>query len=325
MKILLTGVAGFIGAHVCNALLERGDNVVGIDNLNPYYDPELKRARLKFLMPYAGFEFIQADITDAFSMNGIFTTHAPEAVIHLAAQAGVRYSLENPQAYIDTNITGHLNILEACRHVKGLKHFVYASSSSVYGGNVKQPFSTDDPTDAPVSPYAVTKKTNELMTGCYAHLYGFPATGLRFFTIYGPWGRPDMTPYVFADAMRLANPIRIFNNGDMKRDFTYIDDAVKGVLAALDKPPVQGVRSGVHRVYNIGNNNPENLLDYIAELEKAMGFTAKKEMAHMQAGDVAETYADITATQNDLGFEPTTTIRDGIAKFAQWYKDYYKM
>lgn len=325
MKVLVTGAAGFIGSYVSIQLLERGDQVVGIDNLNDYYDPKLKEARLERLTPYDQFEFIKMDIADTPAMKSLFDEHQFDAVIHLAAQAGVRYSLENPHAYIESNIVGHLNILEGCRHTPNLQHLVYASSSSVYGGNDKKPFSTSDNVDSPISLYAATKKSDELMSHCYSHLYKFPSTGLRFFTVYGPWGRPDMAAYLFTDAIVKGKEINVFNHGDMKRDFTFIDDIVAGIVAALDHPPVandKGVRS---KVYNIGNNQSERLMDYIGAIENALGIEAKKNMMEMQAGDVPETYADITDTQNDLGYQPTTPISVGIPKFVEWYKTYHKV
>lgn len=325
MKVLITGAAGFIGSHVAIKLLARGDAVVGIDNLNDYYDPRLKQARLDRLSSYDGFDFIKADIADKPMMEQLFKDHQPDAVIHLAAQAGVRYSLENPHAYIESNIVGHLNILEGCRHTPHLKHLVYASSSSVYGGNDKKPFSTSDNVDRPVSLYAATKKSDELMSHCYSHLYKFPATGLRFFTVYGPWGRPDMAAYLFTDAIVKGQAINVFNHGEMKRDFTFIDDIVTGIVSALDHPPVPNEIGVRHKVYNIGNNRSERLMDYIGEIEKALGMEAKKNMMEMQAGDVPETYADITDTQNDLGYQPTTPISVGIPKFVEWYKIYHKV
>lgn len=323
MKILVTGVAGFIGSYVAQALLERGDVVLGVDNLNDYYDPQLKRDRLKQFENHARFTFKKMDIGDKDVVSDLFRDFVPDAVVHLAAQAGVRYSLENPHAYIQSNIVGHLNILEGCRHAPNLKHLVYASSSSVYGGNDKQPFSTEDKVDSPVSLYAATKKSDELMSHCYSHLYQFPSTGLRFFTVYGPWGRPDMTPFVFTLAMKEGKAIKVFNHGQMKRDFTYIDDIVDGIISALDKPAKPDAKGVRHAVYNIGNNAPETLMDYIVEIEKAYGQEAKKEMMDMQPGDVHETFADIDETTQVLGYKPTTPISKGIPKFVQWFKDYY--
>ena len=311
MSILVTGVAGFIGSYVAMALLARGENVIGIDNLNDYYDPQLKMDRL------AQFE--------DHEVQTVFNEFQPKQVVHLAAQAGVRYSLENPHAYIQSNIVGHLNILEGCRHMPEFEHLVYASSSSVYGANDKQPFSVDDTVDNPVSLYAATKKSDELMTRAYSHLYGIAATGLRFFTVYGPWGRPDMTPYVFATAMMKGEPIKVFNNGEMRRDFTFIDDIVSGILAALVKPADADEKGVRHKVYNLGNNTPVALGDYIAEIEKAYGREAAKTMLPMQAGDVHETYADIDKTTHDLGYKPTTPISVGIPKFIAWFKEYYSI
>ena len=323
MKILVTGVAGFIGSYVAQALLARGDVVYGVDNLNDYYDPQLKLDRLAQFENHDNFTFEKMDIADTDVVNALFSKFIPDAVVHLAAQAGVRYSLENPHTYIQSNIVGHLNILEGCRHTPNLQHLVYASSSSVYGGNDKQPFSTTDKVDSPVSLYAATKKSDELMTHCYSHLYKFAATGLRFFTVYGPWGRPDMTPFVFTTAMKDGKAIKVFNHGQMKRDFTYIDDIVNGVIAALDTPSKADEKGVCHSVYNIGNNAPETLMDYILEIERAYGAEAKKEMMDMQPGDVVETYADIAKTTEDLGYKPTTPISVGIPKFIAWFKDYY--
>ncbi len=325
MKILVTGAAGFIGSHVSLALMARGDSVVGVDNMNTYYDPTLKQARLDRLTPNSDFTFIKADIADTDAMRVVFATHAPDAVIHLAAQAGVRHSLTHPHDYISANIVGHLNILEGCRATPGLRNMVYASSSSVYGGNLKQPFSVQDSVDSPVSLYAATKKADELMSYCYSHLYKFPSVGLRFFTVYGPWGRPDMAAFMFTDAITKGQPINVFNNGEMKRDFTFVDDIVNGILAALDHPPTQDDKGVCHRVYNLGNNRSEKLMDYIAEIEKALGLTAIKNMLPMQPGDVPETAADITESHHDLGYQPTTPISVGIPKFVAWYKDYYKL
>ncbi len=325
MKIIVTGAAGFIGFHTSQFLLGRGDQVVGIDNLNDYYDPTLKQARLDQLQDQDGFTFYKVDIADKDAMADIFATENPDKVIHLAAQAGVRYSLENPHAYIESNIVGHLNILEGCRHTDSVQKLVYASSSSVYGGNTKKPFSVEDRVDNPISLYAATKKSDELMTHCYAHLYGLQAIGLRFFTVYGPWGRPDMAAYLFADAIRQDKPINVFNHGNMMRDFTFINDIVSGVIASLDYDmPIDdsGIR---HSVYNLGNNQTEKLNDYIAEIEQALGKKAEKNMLPMQPGDVPETYADIEASRRDLGYEPTTPISKGIPKFIKWYKDYYNV
>ena len=325
MKIIVTGAAGFIGFHTSQALLDRGDQVIGIDNLNDYYDPTLKQSRLDLLTPHDGFTFYKVDLADKQTIDGIFADEKPDKVIHLAAQAGVRYSLENPHAYIQSNIVGHLNILEGCRHTDTVQKLVYASSSSVYGGNTKKPFSVEDRVDYPMSLYAATKKADELMSYCYAHLYGIKSIGLRFFTVYGPWGRPDMAAYLFADAIRQDKPIKVFNHGNMKRDFTFIEDIVSGVIAAMDYDLPADERGVCHAVYNLGNNRTEQLNDYIAEIEKALGKTAIKDMLPMQAGDVPETYADIDASRRDLGYDPQTPIKVGIPKFIEWYKGYYKI
>jgi UDP-glucuronate 4-epimerase len=320
MSVLVTGAAGFIGFHVSKTLLARGDAVIGIDNLNPYYDVALKRARLAELTGAAAFTFHQADIADPAAIAPI-TAHHPEIdrVVHLAAQAGVRYSLENPYSYIESNVMGQVVMLEAVRRLPGLKSFVYASSSSVYGGNSKQPSSVDDRVDTPVSLYAATKRADELITHAYCHLYEIPATGLRYFTVYGPWGRPDMAAYLFADAIMAGRPLRVFNHGEMARDFTYIDDIVAGTLAALDRPPA-GIPC---RVYNLGNHRPEQLLDFIAVLETALGRTADKELLPMEPGDVATSFADIEASRRDLGYEPKTPISVGLPLFVAWYKSYH--
>ncbi|HET9149587.1 MAG TPA: NAD-dependent epimerase/dehydratase family protein [Alphaproteobacteria bacterium] len=324
MTVLVTGAAGFIGMHVSEALLARGDAVVGIDNLNDYYDVKLKEARLRCLSERKGFTFQRLDIADRRAMEDFAAAHPSiDRIVHLAAQAGVRYSLVNPHAYVDSNIVGHLNVLELARHASGMKHVVYASSSSVYGGNTKLPFAVEDKIDRPVSLYAATKGADELMSHAYTHLYGFPQTGLRFFTVYGPWGRPDMAYYLFTKAIFAGEPIRVFNNGDMRRDFTWIGDIVAGVLAALDRPPSG---SGLpYRLYNIGNNNAENLLDFIAAIERACGAKAKIDFAPMQPGDVKETYADIGAIARDLGFKPTTPISEGIPRFVAWFREYHKV
>ena len=325
MAVLLTGAAGFIGYHVGEALLARGDTVIGVDNLNDYYDPALKKARLARLEKHNGFRFHHLDIADEGKMVELARgCKDVSAVVHLAAQAGVRYSLIDPRAYGRSNVLGHLNVLELCRHMDGLTHLVYASSSSVYGGNVKLPFSEDDPVDRPVSLYAATKKADELMSYCYSHLYGLPATGLRFFTVYGPWGRPDMAYYGFTEAIFRGETIQVFNHGDMKRDFTYIDDAVSGVVAALDRPPQGRGGAAPHCVYNIGNNCAEGLMHFIAVIEQAVGRKASIRMAPMQPGDVKETYADITAIQRDLGFAPTTPIEVGIPRFVEWFRSYHQ-
>ena len=322
MSYLVTGAAGFIGFHVCNALLARGEAVIGVDNLNDYYDVALKTARRDRLTAQPGFSFHKVDIADRDAMQAVASAHKDIShVIHLAAQAGVRYSIENPAAYIQTNIVGHGIILELCRHIDGLEHLVYASSSSVYGGNQKLPFSVDDPTDTPVSLYAATKKADELMAYCYSHLYRLPATGLRFFTVYGPWGRPDMAAYIFARAISQGRPIPVFNHGDMRRDFTYIDDIVAGVLAVAGGPP-EDAEGAPHRVYNIGNSRSEPLMRYIELIEQALGRKAQLDLQPMQPGDVKETFADLAAIQRDFGFEPRTTIEEGIPRFIDWFKIY---
>lgn len=323
MAILVTGAAGFIGSHVSHALLGRGEQVVGIDNLNDYYRVQLKRDRLAPLLAQPGFRFIEIDIADNDAFNTALRGEKITRVIHLAAQAGVRYSIEHPFAYSRANVTGHLVILEYCRHLASLEHLVYASSSSVYGGNEKLPFSESDPVDRPISLYAATKKADELMSHTYSHLYGLPQTGLRFFTVYGPWGRPDMAMWMFTEAILAGKPIRVFNHGDMKRDFTFIDDIVAGVIACFDKPPKADGKSAPHRIYNIGNHRSERLSDMIALIEKSLGRKAEKILEPMQPGDVAETYADITVIQRDHGFAPKTSIESGIPLFVEWYKNYH--
>jgi UDP-glucuronate 4-epimerase len=320
-KILVTGAAGFIGAAVSHALLQRGDAVLGVDNLSDYYDVRLKEARLARLRDNAAFSFRKADIADKDAMLALADSGV-SGIVHLAAQPGVRYSLENPFAYVTANVMGQAVMLELARALNGLKHFVYASSSSVYGANTKTPFAVGDAVEHPNSLYAATKRADELFGHTYAHLYGIPCTGLRFFTVYGPWGRPDMAPMLFAKAITAGEPIKVFNHGEMWRDFTYIDDIVAGVLKALDRPA-----SGAppHTLYNLGNNKSEKLTDFIAEIEKALGRKAEKIMAPMQPGDVPATYADITASQRDLGFQPTTPINAGIPKFIAWFRDYYRL
>jgi UDP-glucuronate 4-epimerase len=328
MSILVTGAAGFIGFHVAKALLERGDQVVGIDNLNDYYDVRLKQARLAELAAFPGFVFTKLDVADRDGVFALVERHKElTGIIHLAAQAGVRYSLENPFAYIDANVMGTLVMLEAARRIKPFTAITYASSSSVYGANRKQPFSVDDPVDQPVSLYAATKRSCELIARSYSHLYGLPATGLRFFTVYGPWGRPDMAAYLFTTAILAGEPIKVFNEGHMARDFTYIDDIVAGTIAAHDRAPTAGAAgNGVaHRIYNLGNHRPEKLLDFIAVLERALGRTAKKELLPLQPGDVPESFADIESARRDLGFEPKTTIEEGISRFVTWYKRYHQV
>lgn len=323
MSVLVTGVAGFIGFSVAKALLERGETVLGLDNLNDYYDVRLKQARLAILTDYAGFRFEKCNVADRETVPRLTAAAAPRGVVHLAAQAGVRYSLTDPYAYVEANLMGQVVMLEAVRALPDRPHFVYASSSSVYGGNQKLPFSVDDRVDAPVSLYAATKKSDELITHAYSHLFRIPATGLRFFTVYGPWGRPDMAAYLFADAISQGRPIRVFNHGRMRRDFTYIDDIVAGVTAALDHPPPDQDGTVPHRIYNLGNRRSENLLDFIAALEKALGRTADKRLEPMQPGDVEATYADIAASVRDLGFNPTTSIDEGVPRFAAWYESYH--
>lgn len=332
MAILLTGSAGFIGYHVATRLLARGEEVVGIDNINDYYSVNLKRARLQQLQNrYNTFQFLQVDFADQVALKEALSSRSIDRVIHLGAQAGVRYSLTNPHAYVSSNLLGHLNILEYCRHCPDLKHLVYASSSSVYGSNTKLPFAVEDRVDLPVSLYAATKKSDELMSEVYAHLYRIPQTGLRFFTVYGPWGRPDMALWLFTDAIIKGKPIKVFNHGDMRRDFTFIDDIVTGVVSCLDNPPADdgtpkaGGSISPHRVYNIGNHQSEPLLRMISVLEEAIGKPAIRQLEPMQPGDVKETYADITAIQQDLGFAPTTPIDVGIPKFVEWFKDYHKI
>lgn len=325
MTILVTGAAGFIGFHVADRLLARGDRVIGLDNLNDYYDVGLKRDRLALLQAQSGFGFIQTDIADFEGLkNALADTGPLRGIVHLAAQAGVRYSLTNPHAYLQANLAGHLNMLEIARHCDGLEHMVYASSSSVYGGNRELPFSVDDRVDHPVSLYAATKKADELMSHCYAHLYRTPQTGLRFFTVYGPWGRPDMAMWLFTKAILAGEPIRVFNNGAMQRDFTYIDDIVTGVVASLDNPPADGGEGKPpYRVYNIGNHKAEPLMRMIGLIEDALGRKAEKIMEPMQPGDVPATYADIEAIRRDLGFEPSTPIDVGIPAFIDWYRTYH--
>ncbi|MCK5384580.1 MAG: GDP-mannose 4,6-dehydratase [Alphaproteobacteria bacterium] len=323
--ILVTGAAGFIGFHTVLRLLQAGAHVVGVDNLNDYYDVSLKQARLRELDNFKDFTFIKEDIANFEGMEKLWKEHGPfKQVIHLAAQAGVRYSLKNPHTYVQSNLVGHLNILELCRHTEGFEHLVFASSSSVYGKNKKLPYAVEDRVDQPVSLYAATKRSGELMSHSYSHLYGIPQTSLRFFTVYGPWGRPDMSPYIFTDAIIKDKKVPIFNNGDMKRDFTYIDDIVSGVLAVLETPPKRENDEGIpYRILNIGNNKAENLMDYVGAIEKALGKKADIELLPMQAGDVKETYADIDETTKLTGYKPTTSIDEGIPKYVAWFKDFY--
>lgn len=335
MKILVTGAAGFIGHALSQRLLERGDEVVGVDNLNDYYDVELKKARLSRLTVHPNFTDLRVDISDADALSPVFREHQPQRVVNLAAQAGVRYSLENPQAYISANITGFVNILEGCRHNE-VEHLVYASSSSVYGANTSMPFSVHDNVDHPVSLYAASKKSNELMAHTYSHLFGLPTTGLRFFTVYGPWGRPDMALFLFTRSILAGEPINVFNHGHHQRDFTYIDDIVEGVIRTLDNVaspnaewsgdnPDSATSLAPYRLYNIGSNNPVQLMRYIEVLEECLGKQAEKIMLPLQAGDVPATYADVEDLIADVGYKPETKIEDGIAKFVEWYRDYFKI
>ena len=335
MKVLVTGAAGFIGLHVARLLLERGDEVVGIDNLNDYYDPALKLARLECLTPYANFRFVRMDIADCVGLEALFASEKFARVVHLAAQAGVRYSLANPQAYIQSNLVGFANVLEGCRQHR-VEHLVYASSSSVYGANTRMPFSVHDEVNHPVSLYAATKKSNELMAHSYSHLYGLPTTGLRFFTVYGPWGRPDMSVWLFSSAILEGRPIDVFNHGRMQRDFTYIDDIVEGVVRVMGRLPAPnpswsgdrpdpGTSYAPYRVYNIGNNQPVELNDFIGTIEDVLGVKATKQYLDMQPGDVPATYADVSDLTADVGFTPSTPIRSGIERFIHWYRDYYKI
>ena len=324
MTILVTGAAGFIGMHVAETLLAGGRRVVGVDNLNPYYDVELKKDRLKRLQAFENFTFYELDIADRAALYAALGAH-PEIslVVHLAAQAGVRHSLTHPFDYASSNLTGFLTILEFCRQLKKLKHFVYASSSSVYGANTDMPFSVDQVTDQPLSLYAATKKANEVMAYSYAHLYGLPMTGLRFFTVYGPWGRPDMAYWRFVERIMKGEPVQIYNNGDMRRDFTYIDDVVKGILEVLAHPPEKPGGGAAHKVYNLGNNKAEKLLDFVAIIEKTLGKKAERQFLPMQPGDVKETFADIDSIHRDVGYEPATSLAEGLPKFVKWYLEYF--
>ncbi|MFU8805484.1 MAG: NAD-dependent epimerase [Bradymonadaceae bacterium] len=334
MKILVTGAAGFIGFHLATRLLERGDEVVGLDNLNDYYDVNLKLARLEQLQEHENFSFHKLDVADREAIAHIFETEKFERVVHLAAQAGVRYSLENPHAYIDANIVGFINILEGCRH-NAVEHLAYASSSSVYGANTKLPFSTHDNVDHPVSLYAATKKANELMAHTYSHLYGLPTTGLRFFTVYGPWGRPDMALFLFTDAILSGRPIDVYNYGNMRRDFTYVDDIVEGVIRVTDRvsrpnpdwsgdSPDPGTSYAPFKVYNIGNHDPVELMTMIETLEECLGKKAEKNLMPMQPGDVPATYADVQDLMEDVDFKPATPLKKGIAHFVAWYREFYR-
>ncbi len=334
-KMLVTGAAGFIGFHLSKRLLERGDEVVGLDNLNDYYDVNIKLARLKQVAMDPGFKPIRIDLSDRDAMKRLFEEEKFDVVVNLAAQAGVRYSLINPHSYIDSNVSGFLNILEGCRH-NSVKHLVFASSSSVYGANTKMPFSVHDNVDHPVSLYAATKKANELMAHTYASLFKMPCTGLRFFTVYGPWGRPDMALFLFTKAIIEGRPIDVFNYGKMQRDFTYIDDIVEGVIRVMDRvaapnpawsgdEPDSATSYAPFKLYNIGNNNPVELMRYIEVLEQCLGKKAEKNLLPMQAGDVSATYADVEDLINDVGFKPSTSIEEGIKKFVEWYREYYKL
>jgi UDP-glucuronate 4-epimerase len=323
MPILVTGSAGFIGFHLAKSLLDQDVEVVGIDSLNDYYSPALKEERLDQLRPRSNFRFEKIDICDSDALKVLMDEVSPNIVLHMAAQAGVRYSIENPDAYIRSNLIGHAAILECCRHADNFDHLIYASSSSVYGGNKKIPFSESDPVDRPVSLYAATKKADELLSYSYSHLYGIPQTGLRFFTVYGPWGRPDMAYWQFTDAILNDRPIDVFNNGDMKRDFTYIDDVVSGILRLIEVGPKLKPEVAPHSVYNIGNNQSEPLMKMIEVLEKAVGKTAQKNFKPMQQGDVKETYADISMSQRDFGYAPNTRIDEGLPKFVHWFREYY--
>jgi UDP-glucuronate 4-epimerase len=335
VKILVTGAAGFIGMTASLRLLARGDEVVGLDNMNDYYEVSLKENRLKRLTALPGFRFVKLDVADRAGMEKLFADEKFDKVIHLAAQAGVRYSIQNPHAYVDSNLVGFINILEGCRHHK-VQHLVYASSSSVYGGNTKMPFSEHDSVDHPVSLYAATKKANELMAHTYSHLYGLPTTGLRFFTVYGPWGRPDMALFLFTKAILEGRPIDVFNHGNMQRDFTYIDDIVEGVIRVMDRnaaanPAYDAIAADPatsnvpYRVFNIGNNNPVQLLDFIGAIENALGTKAEKRLLPLQDGDVPATYANTDLLNDWVGFVPGTSVQDGVGRFVAWYRDYYKV
>ena len=335
MHTLVTGAAGFIGFHLIQKLIERGDTVVGLDNINDYYDPKLKHDRLDRLSAQPGFEFVRADLADSAAVNTLFAKHSFERVIHLGAQAGVRYSIENPRAYIDANIVGFMNILEGCR-ARGVPHLSYASSSSVYGANKRQPFSEQHNVDHPVSLYAASKKSNELMAHTYSHLFNLPTTGLRFFTVYGPWGRPDMAYFKFVKRILAGEPIDVYNHGQMSRDFTYIDDIVEGVVRVSDKVPTPDATWSAenpnpassyapYRIYNIGNNSPVSLLSFIETIEDCLGKKATKNLLPMQDGDVPSTYADVSALNNDTGFTPSTPLHLGIKNFVDWYRAYYQI
>lgn len=321
---LITGGAGFIGFHLSRSLLEKGAKVIGFDNLNDYYEVSLKEARLAILEKYEQYTFVKGDLSDNADVFRLFQEYHPQIVVNLGAQAGVRYSIDNPEAYMQSNMMGFFHILEGCRYFP-VEHLVYASSSSVYGGNDKVPFSTEDKVDEPVSLYAATKKSNELMAHVYSKLYAIPATGLRFFTVYGPFGRPDMAYYKFTKKIMAGEPIQIYNNGDMYRDFTYIDDIVKGIEYILCNPPAKNAKGAYYKLYNIGNNSPEKLMDFISTLEKCLGKEAKKEFLPMQPGDVYRTYADVSDLMRDFDFKPDTTIETGLTRFVEWYREYYKV
>ena len=333
MRVLVTGAAGFIGMHTALRLLERGDEVVGFDNLNAYYDPALKAARLERLQAHGGFTFVKGSLEDRTEVAGLFASHRPDRVVNLAAQAGVRYSIEDPHAYVDANLVGFINVLEGCRAVE-VEHLVYASSSSVYGANTKLPFSVADAVDHPVSLYAATKKANELMAHTYSHLFRLPTTGLRFFTVYGPWGRPDMALFLFTRAILAGEPIRIFNHGRMRRDFTFVDDIVEGVVRVLDAPatpdpafdpdaPDPSTSSAPYRIFNIGNDQPTELLRYVEVLEDALDVKAIKQFEDIQPGDVPATWADVDALRAAVGFAPATPVEEGVARFVAWYREFY--
>jgi len=335
MRILVTGTAGFVGAALTERLLARGDEVFGVDNHNDYYDPALKEARLVRFAGHPNYRHLRADLADAATINQAFAEFQPQRVVNLAAQAGVRYSLQNPQAYVQSNLVGFVNILEACRH-HSVEHLVYASSSSVYGANRKLPFAVEDAVDHPVSLYAASKKANELMAHTYSHLYNLPTTGLRFFTVYGPWGRPDMSPILFADRISRGEPIDVFNFGNHSRDFTYIDDIVEGVIRTLDHPaqpdptynaelPNPGTSSAPYRVYNIGTDQPVQLLRFIELLEQNLGRTVEKRLLPMQPGDVPDTWADVSALRRDVGYAPSTSIEEGVKRFVAWYREYHHL
>lgn len=321
--VLITGAAGFIGFHLSKRLLDMGATIIGFDNVNDYYDVSLKESRLQILNEYPKFTFVKGDLADEQAVNTLFMTYHPDIVVNLAAQAGVRYSIDHPRSYINSNVIGFFNILESCRHYP-VEHLLFASSSSVYGNQEKTPFSTTDKVDHPISLYAATKKSNELMAYTYSHLYGIPATGLRFFTVYGPYGRPDMAYFKFTNLIAEGKPIKIYNNGDMYRDFTYVDDIVTGIEHMLCNPPKENEQGDRYKVYNIGNNKPEKLMYFIETLEKAIGKKAEKEFLPMQPGDVYQTYADVSELERDFDFKPHTSIEEGLGRFAKWYTAYYK-